>query len=122
MHTQARSYSRGAALRKRNIKKTSSAWARHRPQKNSDQTRRTIVSARVAIQNFINFISLVTSWSQAMRFAAKVARALRSFMGMPGNEPLPAAVEMMNLAMGIVGEGALPKQVDALMTATGVSP
>ena len=25
----------------------------------------------------------------------------------------PAAVEMMNIAMGIVGEGALPKQVEA---------
>ena len=46
-----------------------------------------------------------------MSFAAKVD-ALRSFMGVPGNEPLPAAVEMMNLAMGIV---------DALMTATAVT-
>ena len=50
----------------------------------------------------------------AMSFAAKVA-ALRSFMGVPDDAPLPAAVEMMNLAMGIVGEGALPKQVDALV-------
>ena len=38
----------------------------------------------------------------AMSFAAKVA-ALRSFMGVPDDAPLPAAVEMMNLAMGIVG-------------------
>ena len=54
-----------------------------------------------------------------MSFAQKVA-ALRSFMGVPDDAPLPAAVEMMSIAMGIAVEGALPKQVDALVRATGV--
>ena len=48
-----------------------------------------------------------------MSFAGRKVAALRSFMGVPSDAALPAAVEMMNIAMGIVGEGALPKQVEA---------
>ena len=55
-----------------------------------------------------------------MSFAAKVA-ALRSFFGVPDDAPLPVAVEMMNNGMGIDGEGALPTQVDHLISATGVT-
>ena len=40
----------------------------------------------------------------AMSLAAKVA-ALRSFMGVPDDAPLPAAVEMMNFAMGAAAGG-----------------
>jgi hypothetical protein len=55
-----------------------------------------------------------------MSFAEKVA-ALRSFFGVSKDEPLAVAVGGMNRSMGIDGEGPLPKQVDALVSATGVT-
>jgi len=55
-----------------------------------------------------------------MSFAAKVA-ALRSFFGVPDNEPLPVAVQRMNVVMGIDVAGPLPKQVDELVSETGVT-
>ena len=58
--------------------------------------------------------------SHIMSLAAKVA-ALRSFFGVPDNEPLPLAVEKMNFIMGINGAGPLPKQVDELVRETGVT-
>ena len=48
-----------------------------------------------------------------MSFADKVA-ALRDFFLTPSDAALPLQVAMMNEQMGIDGEGALPKQVDAL--------
>ena len=51
-----------------------------------------------------------------MSFAEKVA-ALRAFFGVPDDAPLPAAVEMMNVAMAIAGDGApLPKQAGVKRT------
>ncbi len=41
-----------------------------------------------------------------MSFGQKVT-ALRSFFVVPADAPLPVAVEMMNNAMGLVGEGVL---------------
>ena len=55
-----------------------------------------------------------------MSLAATVA-ALRSFFGVPDNEPLPLAIETVNRCMGMVGEGPLPKQVDELVTATDLT-
>ena len=54
-----------------------------------------------------------------MSFATKVA-ALRRFLGVPENLEMLGAVAAMNAMMGVVGEGALPAQVDALVAATGV--
>ena len=53
-----------------------------------------------------------------MSFAAKVT-ALRRFLGVPETLEMLRAVASMNAMMGIVGEGALPAQVDALIAATG---
>ena len=56
-----------------------------------------------------------------MSFAEKVS-TLRGLFGVPADAPLPAAVQMMNIQMGISGDGApLPKQVDELIVATGVT-
>ena len=54
-----------------------------------------------------------------MSFATKVA-ALRRFLGVPENLEMKQAIIAMNAMMGVVGEGALPAQVDTLVTATGV--
>ena len=53
-----------------------------------------------------------------MSFAAKV-NALRRFLGVPETLEMLPAVAAMNAMMGVVGEGALPTQVDALIAATG---
>ena len=58
--------------------------------------------------------------SRAMSFAASVA-ALRTLFGVPDDAPLLEAIQVMNISMGIVGEGPLPKQVQALVDATGVN-
>ena len=54
-----------------------------------------------------------------MSFAAKVD-ALRRFLGVPPSLQMVQAVVLMNEMMGVIGEGPLPAQVEALMTATGV--
>ena len=54
-----------------------------------------------------------------MQFVEKVA-ALRRFLGVPTELQLQPAVEHMNTMMGLVGDGALPLQVDALIAATGI--
>ena len=51
-----------------------------------------------------------------MSFAASVA-ALRTLFGVPDDAPLLEAIQVMNISMGIVGEGPLPKQVQALVDA-----
>ena len=58
--------------------------------------------------------------SRAMSSAASVA-ALRTLFGVPDDAPLLEAIQVMNISMGIVGEGPLPKQVQALVDATGVN-
>ena len=52
-----------------------------------------------------------------MQFVEKVA-ALRLFLGVPTELQLQPAVEHMNTMMGLVGDGALPLQVDALIAAS----
>ena len=52
-----------------------------------------------------------------MSFAAKVD-ALRRFLGVPPSLQMVQAVVLMNEMMGVIGEGPLPAQVEALITAT----
>ena len=54
-----------------------------------------------------------------MSLAEKLS-ALRRFFGTPTQLELLPAVAAMNAVMGILGEGALPAQVDALIAATGI--
>ena len=56
----------------------------------------------------------------AMSFADKLS-ALRRLFGVPAQIELLPAIASMNALMEIVGEGALPAQVDALVAATGVT-
>ena len=53
--------------------------------------------------------------AEFMSFALKVA-ALRTFFGTPADAPLHVAVQMMNESMGMLGEGALPKQVGRIFS------
>ena len=52
---------------------------------------------------------------------AQQVLALRQFFGTPPDAPLPVAIEMMNVAMGIEPVGLLPKQVQTLCERTGVA-
>ena len=47
-----------------------------------------------------------------MSFAASVA-ALRTLFGVPDDAPLLEAIQVMNISMGIVGEGPLPINAEA---------
>ena len=49
-----------------------------------------------------------------MSSLAQQVAALRAFFGTPADAQLLPAVEAMNIAMGIIGDGPLPKQVAAL--------
>ena len=53
-----------------------------------------------------------------MSLAQQVA-ALRALFGTPADVPPLPAIEAMNLAMGMIGEGPLPAQVAELVRATG---
>ena len=55
-----------------------------------------------------------------MSFADKVA-SLRRYLGVPEALELLPAIAAMNSMMGVVGEGALPAQVDSLIAITGVA-
>jgi hypothetical protein len=59
--------------------------------------------------------------ARRMSFATKVA-ALRRFLGVPENLEMKQAIIAMNAMMGVVGEGALPAQVDALPVHVRTTP
>jgi nucleoid-associated protein YgaU len=54
-----------------------------------------------------------------MAFAQKVD-ALRRYLGVPTSLQMMPAVVLMNETMGIIGEGPLPGQIEALLIATGI--
>eukprot|EP00966_Prymnesium_polylepis_P256730 5930374-Prymnesium_polylepis.1 len=54
-----------------------------------------------------------------MAFAQKVD-ALRRYLGVPTSLQMMPAVVLMNEMMGIIGEGPLPVQIEALLIATGI--
>ena len=57
--------------------------------------------------------------AQGMSFVDKLA-ALRRLLGIDSSLDSMRAIAHMNVAMGIIAEGALPAQVNVLVDATGI--